>query len=130
MGDDKNAPLFAVSEDWWKEEILPQIEEWIEPNPPADPLSIGAMFPSNKMKDYVRKDVPFADTWIEREIAATIQELKSTYDKLAENAPVPIWCDDNKTVLTVRQLFVEAIFNALDTLHDLKPSKILERGYV
>jgi len=120
MADDKNAPTIALCEDWWKEKIWPQI----------DALNCPQLFPSTQMKDYMQKDVAFEDTWIEREMAAILRQVKSTYDKLSENAPLPVWCDDNKTVFTVRQLFVEEILNALGALNDIKPSKILERGYV
>ena len=101
-------------EDWWNNEILPQIEKWI--NPSAMPFT---SFPSNKMKDYVQKDVSF-DKYIGMEIKAIMRQMKTIHDKLPENEPVPVWCDDNKTVMTVRGRFMDELFDALGSLYEIE----------
>ena len=66
-----------------------------------------------------RQDVSF-DKYIGMEIKAIMREMKVIYDKLPENEPVPVWCDDNKTVMTVRGRFMEELFNALGSLYEIE----------
>ena len=94
-------------EDWWNNEILPQIEA----------IDFPAMFPSKNMKDYVDKEQSF-DEYIGREIKAITREMKAVHDKLPENEPIPVWCDDSKTVMTMRSMFMDELLNALDSLYD------------
>ena len=113
--------LMRDVQEWWDDEVWPQLKA----------LNCPQLFPTSALSDYVNPDRPLE--FYKREMDDFVKEfhtkISECYHNLPENEPVPVWCDLSKTVLTMRELLMSRILDAMDNFWELDINKPIQEGY-